>query len=114
MMQRQAEDLTKTLWKVINNVCKATNPPYIKTKRAQLRVINEAIAQFESNNIPVPDDFPSMKQAMTEEIERADKEQLILFFLRDQLSQMLDAIEGHLQAKNLEKRKEKEEAGELE
>lgn len=109
-MQREAEDLTKIkraaedlsarLWSIINGVSKASGGPQLKAKREQLKVINESIDQLSQKNVPVPEDLPRLQKTLSEEIEKADKDQVILFFLKEQLSQMLATLEGNVEAKN--------------
>ncbi|MBW1860190.1 MAG: hypothetical protein JRI70_09000 [Deltaproteobacteria bacterium] len=99
-VQREVEDLSAKLWSIINAVSKSSGVPQLKTKREQLKVISESIAQLSQRKVPVPDDLPRLKQSLSEEIEKADKDQVILFFLKEQLSQMLATLEGNIDAKN--------------
>jgi predicted transcriptional regulator len=98
-VKREAEDLTAKLWSLVNKVCRSAGPPHLKTKREQLKVIKESIEQLSQKNIPVPDDLPKLKEALSEEIQNADRDQVILDFLREQLSQMLATINAHLDTK---------------
>ena len=99
-IQRIAEDLAAKLWSVINSVAKSSGGPKLKAKREQLKVISDSIDQLSQRNVPVPEDLPRLKKSLSEEIEKADKDQVILFFLKEQLSQMLATLEGNVEAKN--------------
>jgi predicted transcriptional regulator len=99
-IQREAEDLAQKLWRVVSAVSKSSGGPQLKAKREQLKVINESIDQLSQRQVPVPDDLPRLKKSLAEEIEKADKDQVILFFLKEQLSQMLAALEGNIDTKN--------------
>lgn len=98
-MKRQAEDLSAKLWSLVNTVSRSAGPPHLKTKREQLKVVKESIEQLSQKNVPVPDDLPKLKEALSAEIEHADRDQVILDFLREQLSQMLATINAHLDLK---------------
>lgn len=95
-MQREAEDLAKSLWNVINTVVKSMEQPHLKAKREQIKVINESIRQLTDKNVPVPEDLNTLMNSLSDEVEKADKDQLVLFFLREQLSQMLAKIEAQV------------------
>jgi hypothetical protein len=95
-MKREAEDLTKSLWNLINTVVKSMEQPQLKAKREQVKVINESIQQLTNKNVPVPEDLHTIKNTLAAEVEKADKDQLILFFLREQLSQMSAKVEAHI------------------
>jgi len=95
-MQREAEDLARSLWNVINTVVKSMEQPHLKAKREQVKVINESIGQLTDKNVPVPEDLNILKNNLIDEVEKADKDQLVLFFLREQLSQMLAKIEAQV------------------
>jgi hypothetical protein len=95
-MLREAEDLAKSLWNVINTVVKSMEQPHLKAKREQIKVINESIRQLADKNVPVPEDLDTLKNSLSDEVEKADKDQLVLFFLREQLSQMLTKIEAQV------------------
>jgi len=80
---------------VVNTVVKSPAQPELKAKREQLKVVNESVQQLSQKGVPVPEDLEKLKKTLTEEVEKADKEQVVLFFLREQLSQMLAKIEAH-------------------
>ncbi len=100
-MKREAEDLSSKLWSLINAVSKSAGLPQIKAKREQVRVISESIEQLTRGNVPVPDDLPRLKKTLTEEIQKAEGDQVVLFFLKEQLSQMLAAIDKNVDVKNI-------------
>ncbi len=104
-VQREVEDLAAKLWSVINAVSKSSGVPQLRAKREQLKVISESIVQLSQRKVPVPDDLPRLKESLSGEIEKADKDQVILFFLKEQLSQMLATLEGNVDAKNSQAQK---------
>jgi hypothetical protein len=95
-VKREAEELITKLRTIISTVSKSAGLAQLKTKREQLKVINESIQQCAHRKLPVPDDLPRLKKSLIDEIEKAEKDHLVLYFLKDQLSQMLAAIEGNL------------------
>ena len=95
-MQREAEDIAKSLWNVINTVSKSSGLQDLKAKREQLKVINESIEQLSKKNVSVPENLQRLNKTLTDEVENSDKDHVVLFFLREQLSQMLAKIESHM------------------
>ncbi len=100
-MKREAEDLSSKLWSLINAVSKSAGLPQIKAKREQVRVISESIEQLTRGNVPVPDDLPRLKKTLTDETEKAEGDQVVLYFLKEQLAQMLAAIDKNVDVKNM-------------
>ena len=98
-MKREAEELITKLRNLIIAVSKSAGQPELKTKREQLKVINESIQQFTDRKVPVPEDLPKLRKGLIDDIEKGEKDHLVLFFLKEQLSQMLTAIEGNVLAK---------------
>jgi predicted transcriptional regulator len=98
-VQREAEDLTAKLWSLIKAASKSAGLAQLKAKREQLKVVGESIEQLSRNNVPVPDELPRLQKTLTEEIEKVDKEQVVLFFLKEQLSQMLSTLETNVDVK---------------
>jgi hypothetical protein len=95
-VKREAEELITKLRNIISTVSKSAGQPQLKTKREQLKVINESIQQCAQRKLPVPDDLPRLKKSLIDEIEKGEKDHLVLYFLKEQLSQMLAAIEGNV------------------
>jgi hypothetical protein len=100
-VKREAEDLSSKLWSLINAVSKSASLPEVKAKRQQLKVITQSIEQLTLGNVPVPDDLPRLKKTLTDETEKAEGDQVVLFFLKEQLSQMLAAIDKNVDVKNI-------------
>ena len=48
----------------------------------------------------MPDELPRLQEALISEIKKGDKDHVVLFFLKEQLSQMLSTIETNLDVKN--------------
>jgi predicted transcriptional regulator len=100
-MQREAEDLSAKLWNIVKAASTSAALPQLKAKREQLKVVSESIEELSSKDVPVPDDLPRLKETLTDEIEKADRDQVVLYFLKEQLSQMLAAIENNIDVKAL-------------
>jgi hypothetical protein len=99
-VRREAEDLTAKLKNLVNEVAKNAGLPLLKTKRKQLKAINETIEQLGHENVPVPDDLYGLKQSLADEIEKAVGDQVVLYFLKEELSQILATIENNDKSKH--------------
>jgi predicted transcriptional regulator len=91
----EAEDLTAKLRNLVDAVSKNAGLPRLKTKREQLKAISETIEQMGHKNVPVPDDLHEVKKSLTDEIEKGVRDQVVLYFLKEQLSQILATIENN-------------------
>lgn len=94
-MRREAEDLTAKLKDLVNAISKNAGLPLLKTKRRQLKAINETIEQLGHENVPVPDDLYGLKQNLADDIEKAVGDQVVLYFLKEELSQILATIDNN-------------------
>jgi hypothetical protein len=94
-VRKEAEDLTAKLWNLVNAVSENGGVPLLKAKREQLKAISESIEQLSRKNVPVPDDLHGLKKSLTDEIEKVVSDQVVLYFLKEQLSQILDTIENN-------------------
>ncbi len=93
-MKREAEELITKLRNIIIAASKSEGQPELRTKREQLKVINESIQQCTDRKLPVPDDLPKLKKSLIDEIEKGEKDHLVLYFLKEQLSLILAAIDS--------------------
>ena len=93
-MKREAEELITKLRNIIIAASKSEGQPELRTKREQLKVINESIQQCTDRKLPVPNDLPKLKKSLIDEIEKGEKDHLVLYFLKEQLSQILAAIDS--------------------
>ncbi len=93
-MRREAEDLTIRLRNLVNSISKTAGLPRLKTKREQLKAITETIEQLRHKNVPVPDSFYGLRNSLADEIEQAVSNQVVLYFLKKELSQILASIEN--------------------
>ncbi|MBW2174348.1 MAG: hypothetical protein JRF64_06855 [Deltaproteobacteria bacterium] len=89
-MRKEAEDLAAKLWNLVNAVSENGGVPLLKAKREQLKAISESIEQ-----LSLPDDLHGLKKSLTDEIEKVVSDQVVLYFLKEQLSQILDTIENN-------------------
>jgi hypothetical protein len=94
-VRKEAEDLTAKLWNLVNAVSENGGVPLLKAKREQLKAVSESIEQLSRKNVPVPDDLHGLKKSLTDEIEKVVSDQVVLYFLKEQLSQILDTIENN-------------------
>jgi predicted transcriptional regulator len=94
-VRKEAEDLAAKLWNLVNAVSENGGLPLLKAKREQLKAISESIEQLSRKNVPVPEGLHGLKKSLTDEIEKAVSDQVVLYFLREQLSQILDTIENN-------------------
>ncbi len=91
----EAEDLAAKLRNLVDTVSKNGGLLRLKTKREQLKAISETIEQMGHKNVPVPDDLHEVKKSLTDEIEKGVRDQVVLYFLKEQLSQILATIENN-------------------
>jgi hypothetical protein len=98
-VRREAEDLTEKLKALVNEISKNAGLPLLKTKRRQLKAINETIEQLGRENVPVPDDLYGLKQNLADDIEQAVGDQVVLYFLKEELSQILATIDNNDKSK---------------
>ena len=90
--KQEAEDLVVRLREVVSTLRHVAPLPARETKREQLKAVSNSIRQLEQKNIPVPDDLQKLSGKLENELEKAEKHQVVLFFLREQLSQVLAEI----------------------
>ena len=90
--KQEAEDLVVRLREVVGTLRHVAPLPARETKREQLKAVSNSIRQLEQKKIPVPDDLQKLSGKLENELEKAEKHQVVLFFLREQLSQVLAEI----------------------
>ena len=95
-MRSEAEDLITRLWDLIKTLAKNPGLPQLRTRREQFKAISEAIEQLRGKNVPVPDDLHGLKKGLTDEIEKAVGDEVILKFVKDQLSEMSKEIDKNI------------------
>lgn len=93
-MRTEAEELTAKLRNLVNSISKTAGLPRLKTKREQLRAITETIEQLRHKNVRVPDSFYGLRNSLADEIEQAVDNQVVLYFLKKELLQILGTIEN--------------------
>jgi hypothetical protein len=98
-MRSEAENLTAKLKNLVRVVSKDTGLPLLKTKRKQLKAINETINKLRHENVPVPDGLFMLGQSLADDIEKAVGDQVVLHFLKEELSQILATIENNDESK---------------
>ncbi len=90
--KQEAEDLVVRLREVVSTLRHVAPLPERETKREQLKAVSNSIRQLEQKNIPVLDDLQRLRGKLEDELEKAEKHQVVVFFLREQLSQVLAEI----------------------
>lgn len=92
--KEQAEDLLLKLRELIATLRKEATVPEREAKREQLRVITGSVQQLEDKDIPIPEDLARLKANLEEEMDKVEKNKVVIYFLREQLTQ----IHGELSA----------------
>ena len=92
-MRNEAEDLVTKLWNLVKTVSENPGLPHLSTRREQFKAISGAIDQLHSKNVAVPDDLHGLKKSLTDDIEKAVGDEVVLRFVQKELSQMLAEIE---------------------
>jgi hypothetical protein len=90
--KQDAEDLVVRLREVVSTLRHVAPLPEREARREQLKAVTNSVKQLEQKSIPVPDDLQKLKSKLENELEKAEKHQVVLFFLREQLSQVLAEI----------------------
>jgi hypothetical protein len=95
--KQEAEDLVVRLREVVSTLRQAAPTPARETKREQFKAVTDTIRQLEHKHVPVPGDLQKLKGKLEGELDKAEKHQVVLYFLREQLSQVLAEIgtSGH-------------------
>ena len=96
-MRSEAEDLITRLWNLIKKLSENPGLPHLRTRREQFKAISEAIEQLTSKNVPVPDDLHGLKKSLSDDIEKAVGDEVVLKFVQEQLPQMLAEIEKNIE-----------------
>jgi hypothetical protein len=90
--KEQAEDLVVRLRELVGTLRELGPLREQETQREQLKVIGNSIQHLEKKGVPVPEDLRGLKSKLESEIQDAEKQQVVLYFLREQLSQVLAEI----------------------
>ena len=92
--KEKAEDLVLKLRELVGKLRQCAPAGERDAQRQQLKVIGDSILHMEQKNIPVPEDLRRLKKRLEGEIQDSEKHQVILYFLREQLSEVLAEIGG--------------------
>ena len=90
----KAEELVVKLRELVGALRDSGPTPEWETQKEQLKVIGNSIQHLEQKQVPVPEDLLSLKNRLESEMQDAEKNQVLLFFLKEQLSQILDELGG--------------------
>jgi hypothetical protein len=92
--KEKAEDLVLKLRELVGKLRQCVPAGDRDAQRQQLKVIGDSVLQMEQKKIPVPEDLRKLKSRLEGEFRDAEKYQVILYFLREQLSEVLAEIGG--------------------
>jgi hypothetical protein len=90
--KEQAEDLIVQLRELIVSLRKCTPSKERDAQKEQLKVIGNSILHLENKGVPVPEDLIKLKDKLDIEIQDAEKHQLLLYFLKEQLVNVLSDL----------------------
>ena len=90
--KEQAEDLIVRLRELTSTLCRAMPTVEREAQREQLKVIGDSIMHLEHKDVSVPEDLRKLKSKLENEIQEGEKYQMLLYFVREQLSQILAEI----------------------
>jgi hypothetical protein len=93
-VRREAEELTEKLRDLVNSISETAGLPRLQTKRQQLRAITETIEHLRQENVPVPDNFYGLRNSLADEIDQGVNNQVVLYFLKKELLQIVASIEN--------------------
>jgi len=90
--KEQAEDLVVRLRELVSTLCRSMPTAEREAQREQLRIIGESISHLENKSVPVPEELQNLKGKLETQIQSAEKHQVLLFFVKEQLSEILAEI----------------------
>jgi len=90
----KAEELVVKLRELVGALRDSGPTPEWEAQKEQLKVIGNSIQHLEQKHVPVPEDLLKLKNRLESEMRDAEKNQVLLFFLKEQLSQILDEVGG--------------------
>ena len=90
--KEKAEDLIVQLRELLGTLRKSAPLEDQNAQKEQIRVIDDSIQHLENKNVPVPADLLKLKKKLEAEIHAAEKYQVLIFFLKDQLTQVIKEI----------------------
>jgi hypothetical protein len=90
--KEQAEDLVVRLRELVSVLCRSMPTAEREAQREQLRIIGESITHLEKKSVPVPEELEKLKGKLETQIQASEKHQVVLYFVKDQLSEILAEI----------------------
>jgi len=90
--KERAENLVLKLRELVGVLRQFAPTPEREARKEQLKVVGNSIQHLESKGVAVPEDLRKLKNKLEAEIQGAEKNQVVLYFLRDELSQVLAEI----------------------
>lgn len=95
--KEHAEDLIVQLRELIGALRKSIPLQDQNAQKEQIKVIEDSIQHLERKSVPVPTDLLKLKKKLEAEIHAAEKYQVLIYFMKDQLMQVIKEIgsQGH-------------------
>ena len=90
--KEQAEDLVVRLRELVSVLCNSMPTAEREAQQEQTRIIGESIAHLEKKGVPVPEELKKLREKLDTQIQSAEKHQVLLYFVKDQLSEILNEI----------------------
>jgi hypothetical protein len=88
----KAEELVVRLRELVGALRDSGPSQEWEAQKEQLKVIGNSIQHLEQKNVAIPEDLLEVKNRLEIEMRNAEKNQVVLFFLKEQLSQILDEV----------------------
>ena len=88
----KAEELVVRLRELVGALRDSGPTQEWEAQKEQVKVIGDSIQHLEEKNVPIPEDLVELKNRLEIEMRNAEKNQVLLFFLKEQLSQILDEV----------------------
>ena len=90
--KEQAEDLVVRLRELVSILCRSMPTAEQEAQREQLRIIEESITHLENKSVAVPEELEKLKGKLETQIQTTEKHQVLLYFVKEQLSEILNEI----------------------
>ena len=88
----KAEELVVGLRELVGVLRDSGPPPQWEAQKEQLKAVGKSVQHLEQKGVPVPEDLRKLKNKLENGIQNAEKQQVLLFFLKEQLSQILKDV----------------------
>lgn len=90
----RAEELVVKLRELVGLLRDSDPTPEWEAQKEQLKAIGNSIQHLEQKNVSIPEDLLKLKNRLENQMRDTEKNQVLLFFLKEQLSQILNEVGG--------------------